>query len=261
MLEGIESGKYLDRPAVAIYYYGYRALTRPTEGHFFTKLKTALIAHAHLFPEGEKRDLYLMATNYCIKKMNAGERQFAVEGLEIYKKALAQNALLAGGRLSRFTFFNIITKALVCEEYDWTEGFISKYSPYLEAKHQEASASFSLARLEYHRGNPDAAIQLLQKADYEDLLQNLQAKALMAKIWFEAEEFDVLLSHLDAMEQFIRRRKVIGYHRELFRNFIFFLKKRIEIGDFKKNELKNLKKEIELVKAVAERRWLIDYSS
>ena len=81
----------------------------------------------------------------------------------------------------------------------------------------------------------------------------------MAKIWFESEEFDVLLSHLDAMEQFIRRRKVIGYHEELFRNFIFFLKKRVEIADFAKAELKALRKEIEEVKAVAERQWLLQF--
>ena len=81
----------------------------------------------------------------------------------------------------------------------------------------------------------------------------------MAKIWFEAEEYDVLLSHLEAMEQFIRRRKVIGYHEELFRNFILFLKKRVEIGDFAKAELVDLRKEIGQIKAVAERRWLLEW--
>ena len=258
MLELLETGKHLDKPAVAVYYYCYRSLTQTEEETFFRKFKSLLISEAHLFPVREKRDLYLLATNYCIKKMNAGERQFAREGLDIYKDALKQEALFADGYLSRFTFFNIITKALVCEEFDWTESFINTYQHYLEKKHREASASYSMARVEYHRKNYNAALQLLQKADYEDLLQNLQAKALMAKVFFESGEIEVLLSHLDAMEQFIRRKKVIGYHQELFRNFIYLLKKRIEIPDFEKGQLIALKKEVEEVKAVAERRWLIE---
>ena len=63
------------------------------------------------------------------------------------------------------------------------------------------------------------------------------------------------------MEQFIRRRKVIGYHQELFRNFILLLKKRIEIPDFEKAKLAILKMEIEGVKSVAERRWLLSRCS
>jgi len=258
MLELLETGKHLDKPAVAVYYYCYRALTQTSKESFFRKFKSLLLAEAHLFPVREKRDLYLLAANYCIKKMNEGERRFAREGLDIYKDGLRQEALFVDGILSRFTFFNIITKGLVCEEFDWIETFINTYQHTLEAKHREASASYSLARLEYNRGDYEAALQLLQKADYEDLLQNLQAKAIMAKIFFESEEIEVLLSHLDAMEQFIRRRKVIGYHQELFRNFILLLKKRIEIPDFEKDKLAALKIEIEEVKAVAERRWLLN---
>ena len=189
--------------------------------------------------------------------MNEGERQFAREGLDIYKDALHQEALFVDGYLSRFTFFNIVTKALVCEEFDWTESFINSFQQHLEKKHQETSASYSMARLEYHRKNYDNALQLLQKADYEDLLQNLQAKALIAKIFFESEEIEVLLSHLDAMEQFIRRRKVIGYHQELFRNFILILKKRIDIPQFEKEQRIQLKVDIENTRAVAERSWLL----
>lgn len=257
MLELLETEKHLDKPAVAVYYYCYRSLTQSDEESFFRKFKSLLLANAHLFPVREKRDLYLLATNYCIKKMNAGERQYAREGLDIYKDALQKEVLFVNGSLSRFTFFNIITKGLVCEEFDWIEEFINTHQHSLEGKHRAASASYSMARLEYHRGDHAAALQLLQKADYEDLLQNLQAKAIMAKIFFESEEVEVLLSHLDAMEQFIRRRKVIGYHQELFRNFILLLKRRIEIPDFEKEKLRLLKKEIEDVKAVAERRWLL----
>ena len=97
--------------------------------------------------------------------------------------------------------------------------------------------AFNLARLQYQRGNFDKALPLLQSEVYRDLLLNLSAKTLTAKIFFESEEFDVLSSHLDAMHQFIRRKKVMGYHRENFKNFISILRKIVETPKFEKEKI------------------------
>lgn len=256
-LELLETGTYLDTPAVAVYYYCYRALTDEKSEESFRKFKSLLIQHASLFPSLEQRDLYLLATNYCIKKMNAGREEYAAEGLEIYKDALEQKALYVDGRLSRFTYFNIVTKCLVCEDYEWADYFIKKYQAFLSPKYKESTASYSLARLEYHRGNPDAALQLLQKADYEDLLQNLQAKAIMSKIFFESDDWEVLHSHLDAMQQFIRRKKVIGYHQELFLNFIQMLRRLMDTPKFDEKGNREITQFLQSSAPVAEKKWLL----
>ncbi|MCB0661354.1 MAG: hypothetical protein KDC24_01335 [Saprospiraceae bacterium] len=255
-LELLETGAYLDTPAVAVYYYCYRALTEENSEESFRKFKSLLILHGELFPLLEQRDLYLLATNYCIKKMNAGQEEYAKEGLDIYKEALERGALYVDGRLSRFTFFNIVTKCLVCEEYDWADFFIQKYQEYLSPKYRESTASYSMARLEYQRGNPENALQLLQKADYEDLLQNLQAKAIMAKIFYEADDWEVLYSHLDAMQQFIRRKKVIGYHQELFVNFIQVLRRWMDVAAYDEKARTEIADLLDDLSPVAEKKWL-----
>ncbi|MEZ5058903.1 MAG: hypothetical protein R2879_17860 [Saprospiraceae bacterium] len=255
-LELLKTGTYLDTPAVAVYYYCYLALTSEESETSFRKFKSLLIQHGSIFPLLEQRDLYLLATNYCIKKMNAGQEEYAAEGLEIYKEALDRGALYVEGRLSRFTFFNIVTKSLVCEDYAWAEQFIQEYQKYLSEKYRESTASYSLARLEYHRGNHDSALQLLQKADYEDLLQNLQAKAIMAKIFYEGGDWEVLHSHLDAMQQFIRRKKVIGYHQDLFVNFIQVLRRVIETPEFETEARNNIAQFLQSAAAIAEKKWL-----
>ena len=66
-----------------------------------------------------------------------------------------------------------------------------------------------------------------------------------------------MLAHLDAMQQFIRRKKVMGYHRDMFRNFASILKKRIEIPDFEREKLSALKKEAMALNSLAEKRWLM----
>lgn len=256
-LETIKSEPYANVPAISLYYYCYLSLTDPTDESHFRKFKKLLVEHSGGFPFREIRDLFLLAANYCIRRLNDGSPHFAGEALDIYKEGLEKEYLLTEQRLSRFTYSNIITCSLVVGEYDWAIDFAENYKPLLVAPHRESTYSFNLARLEYARGNHKIALPLLQKTEYRELVLNLTAKALISKIYFESDEYEALAAHLDAMQQFIRRKKVIGYHRDMFRNFVSILKKRIDIADFEKEKLAALKVEAEALNPLAERKWLL----
>jgi hypothetical protein len=157
--------------------------------------------------------------------------------------------------LSRFTYRNVVTIGLVMRAFDWVENFIHEFRDRLEKRHRESMFSFNLARLEYERRNYGAALQLLQKSEYADLLLNLAAKTVVLKIFFETDETDALESHLAAMQRFIRRKKIMGYHRENYLNLIHFTRRLLEV--FEKKELEALREEIAGAKAVAEREWLL----
>ena len=256
-LEVLNKSPYSEIPAISLYYHCYLSLTDSVDETHFRKFKELLVKHSQLFPLQEIRDLFLLAANYCIRRLNDGSPQFAQEALDIYQEGLEKAYLISDGKLSRFTYSNIVTMSLVTQQYDWAIDFAEKYKPALVKDHQESTYSFNLARLEYSRGNLDKALLLLQKSEYRELVLNLTAKSLMAKIYFESEEHEVLTAHLDAMQQFIRRKKVIGYHREMFMNFATFLKKRTELPVFEKEQMANLKIELENFRVIAERRWLM----
>lgn len=261
-LETIKSEPYSKVPAISIYFHCYLSLTDSTDESHFRTFKELLVRHSALFPAREIQDLFLLAANYCIRRLNDGSPHFAAEALDIYREGLEKEYLLFSEnkdkkRLSRFTYSNIITCSLVAREYDWAKDFSARFREKLAPKHRESTYSFNLARLEYERGNPEAALPLLQKTEYRELILNLMAKALIAKIYFETDEYEALSAHLDAIRQFIRRKKVIGYHRDMFRNFVSILKKRIEIPDFEKEKLGALKKEASTLNSLAEKRWLM----
>lgn len=48
-----------------------------------------------------------------------------------------------------------------------------------------------------------------KKAEYKDLLNNLIAKTLQLKIYYELAEFDLLESHLQTLKIFISRKKAL----------------------------------------------------
>ncbi|MCW5924224.1 MAG: hypothetical protein KIS77_18020 [Saprospiraceae bacterium] len=256
-LAHIEQSSALDIPAIAIYYHCYRALTNPAETTHFQQFKTLLMQHCALFAVEELRDLYILAINFCIRQYNAGNQDYLAEQFELYKEGFAQKYFLTDGALSRYTYQNAATIGLVLHELEWVEQFVHEYRPYLKEEHRESLFSFNLARLEYRRRDLGKALQLLQKAEHKDLMLSLAAKTLQLKIFYELQEFDLLESHLQAIRAFIRRKKVMGYHRENYLNTVHFTQKLLETNLFDKAERAALRREIEETKAVAEKEWLV----
>lgn len=257
-LNYLETAPALQDPSVAVYYFCYRALTNPTETAYFQQFKRLLLQHSALFQTDEMRDLYLLAINFCIRRYNAGNPDYLSEQFDFYRDGLAKQYFLSEGALSRYTYLNAATIGLVLHELDWTEQFIHEYRGYVKEPHRESLFSFNLARLEYHRRRLDEALKLLQKAEYKDLLLHLAAKTLQLKIFYELEEFDLLESHLQTLQTFIRRKKELGYHRENYLNTIRFTRKLLETNLYDKNARKALREEIEGTKAVAEKEWLLE---
>ncbi len=212
-------------PALAVYYACYQALVQPSNTELFQHFKGVLYRYTHVFPPAEQRDLYLLAINYCIQRYNSGDRNYLQEEMELYQRGLADRALFINGRLSRFTYRNVVTLGITLSRLDETEAFIADYHQHLEAQHRDANFAFGMARVAFERGQYGQVLSLLQQSDYSDLLLNLAAKALLLKVYFDTQAFDALYSHLDAMSNFVRRKKEIGYHRDHYLQLCKYTKK------------------------------------
>jgi hypothetical protein len=257
VLEQVEQSDAINIPAIAVYYFCYRALTHPDDPTQFQQFKTRVLQFGHLFPAGELRDLYILAINFCIRQYNAGNSEYLREQFDFYKEGLDKKYFLTDGSLSRYTYLNAATSGLVMHELEWVNQFIHSYREHLPEAYRDSLFSFNLARLEYQRRNLGIALQLLQKADYREILLNLAAKTLQMKIFYELGETDLLESHLQAIKTFIHRKKVMGYHRENYLNTVYFTQKLLETAAFDKKTRLSLRTQIESTKAVAEKEWLL----
>ena len=142
-------------------------------------------------------------------------------------------------------------------ETDWVENFIHKNRNALERKHRNVAVSLGLARLEHGRKNYRAALLHLQQSDYKDFINNLIAKVLQLKIYFETDELEVLEAHLRNMKSYIRRKRAFGYHRENYLNIIRFTQALIELNPFDKKEKEKLRQAILATEPLTERDWLL----
>ena len=252
----IFADRHPETPALSLYAHCYRFLADlpAAEGHF-QSFGALLREHDSLLPPEELRTLYLLAINYGIKKLNTIGGDWIPATLELYRGALAGNVLLENGHLSRFAFNNITAIALRIGETDWAEQFVLEYKPLLERQYREAIASLNLGRVAYQRRDYAAALPHLQRADYKDLMNNLTAKTLQLKIFFETREFEALDSHLSSMKTFIRRHTAIGYHRTNYSRMVYYARRLMTL---RPGEAAVLKPAIEAEPILTEKDWLLD---
>ncbi|MEM1214988.1 MAG: hypothetical protein AAGJ82_04850 [Bacteroidota bacterium] len=246
-----------DAPAVRVYYYGYQLLRAADPAAAFERFKAVLFAHSQVFPKAEALDLYLLAINFGIRQINAGYRHFFPAVMDLYKDALDRGYLLSKGELSRFTYHNMVTIALQTQEVNWAEDFIDTWTSKLERRYRERMQNFSRARIAYARQDYGAALPLLQQANYHDSLLNLGARTLLLKIYYELGELDVLQSHLDAFQSYIRRKADLTYHRANYRNLIGFTRKLLKLPPNGQKKREHLREQIIRAKVLTEKEWLL----
>ncbi len=249
---------FLENIAISTYYYCYQSQIKPADENNFQIFKKNIMEHYLIFSQEEIRDLYLLAINYVIKKINKDKSQvYTQQVLELYKKSLTEGYLLENNILSRFTYRNIVGAALILHDYAFAEKFIYDYKNRLERTYRDSMFSFSLARLEYSRKNYDAALLLLQKAEYRDTLLALAAKTILLKIYYEKDEFDLLDAHLASMRAYLKRKRVMGYHQTNYKNIIHYTQKIINLSNDKKKNAE-LREAISKEEILTEKEWLLE---
>ena len=256
---GAEPSGLLDIPAVGLYYFCYKFQTDQLQAErHFDQFRAMLATHAEVFPPDELRTLYLLAINFGIKKINQSAEGWLRATLDLYQGALARKLLVENGQISRFAFNNIIAIALKLGELNWVEHFILEHKNLLERQWREATASLGLARVAYARKDFKTALLNLQRSDYKDLINNLTAKTLQLKIFYETGEFDLLENHLKSMKSHIKRHTSIGYHRTNYGLIVAYTQQMMGL-DFKKSEaVEALRAAISGAEILTEKAWFLE---
>lgn len=258
VLAFLDGHRYLTIPVVAAYYHGYFAQLggEGSDGHF-ARLKALLQADTPRFSLSETHDLFLMAINFCIRRINQQEERFSREIFDLYQAGLRHGALLENGILSRFTYNNITRTGLRLREFEWVKNFLHHYAPLLSESHREGAVNFNLARYHYETGALQEAMQHLLRIEYDDVLHNLAAKTMLCKIYYTLNETDALENQLDSIQIYLRRKKVLGYHRDNYLAIVRFIRKLLTINLNSAAERQKLREEIEAAPALTEREWLL----
>lgn len=241
-------------PAVAVYYRCYRALCGSEAD--FAEFRSLLTAHWQRFSPAEMRDLWLLAVNYCIRRLNTGERSFVQTAFDLYREGMDNGILLEGGFLSAFTYKNIMQLGLRLQEYGWVERFLESAKQYLEPRVRDNTYRYNRAFFHFHRREYADAMRLLVRTELDDVYNQLDARHLLLVCYWELGEWDALASLLDSFASYLKRQKNIGYQRDNYENLIRFTRRRLELQPSDTVGLARLREEIASAQRLAGREWL-----
>ena len=253
----VETPENPEDPCLLLYVYLLTALRDLDEGAFF-EAKRGIMAHWGLFRENERRDLYLLALNVCIRKINSGHPAFLREAFELYRNGLENRALFVNGFLSRFTYKNVTTAGIRSGEKAWVRQFLEDYKPYLPPRERQQTYLYNLAVYYFRLPDYDAALGLLREANFgDDSLTNLDARSMLLRIYYERGHLEALESLLDSFGAYLRRRADIGYQKLNYENLLRFVRQMLRKWPLDAREKTRLFREVEKTAAVAEREWLL----
>lgn len=255
--EVLEQAKTALEPSIQIYYHSYMSLKMPEQEVHFHELKKLIVEHAQTLPHTEIRSMYMMAINYCVRRLNTGDKDYIKTALELYKQGLLHKILLENNVLSNFTYINIVSLALHLKEHNWVEQFIAAYSKFLTSKHQLNYSSHATAKWYFSQKRYKECMQLLTQVEYDDLFLSLDAKMMLLKIYYEENSFEVLDALLHSFSAFLQRKEVMSYHKNNYLNIIRFIKKLLNIPSLDKKAKQQLEENIATQQPLTEREWLL----
>lgn len=257
VIQHVESRDYSHIPAISLYYNSYKAFTEADSVPYFEKLRAQIKQQHHQFPKSEMRDLYVLTINYCIRQINAGQKDFLENLFAIYKDGLSNDVFIQNEVMSPFTYKNIVMTGLGLEEFNWVEEFLFAYKDKIKSEHRENTFNYNLANLYYRKPDYAKAMRLLQQVEFDDPLLNLNARRMLLTIYYTEKEYDALQSHLDSFKNYIYRHKELGYHRNLNLNLIRFTRKLLQLPP-SRQAAQQLREEIINTKEIAEKHWLLE---
>jgi hypothetical protein len=254
----------VQEPSVGIYYFCYMCFSHPDDESWFEKLYALIDSCLYQFPKEEQRDIVLLTNNFCIRKINKGENAYLEKSFNLYKMAISSGALLEKGYLSRFTFKNIVTLGIRLKQFSWTKKFIEDNIHLLEKKYQSGSYAYNAAFLAYETNHFDQAIDLLNKADQDDVFMYLSSKNLQIKIYYEMGNFDLMEYLMGSVTAFLKRKNIDKIYKDNYSNIISLLRKLLQLRHLTSSQRNTLnarkekvRKAISSAQQLTERKWLL----
>ena len=251
-LKHLADRNFFGEPLIQLYCVILKAL-QEEEQHFYI-LRKAIDEDQSL--GRSLRDVYLLAINYCARKIRQGKSNYVQEALDLYISGLEKGLLLNGKEISPWTFTNVVKLSLRLQQFEEIERFITRYADRLPSNLREDALAFNQAELYYYTGRIEEAQSLLNLVSYSDLNYYLGARVLLAKLYYESGATKPLLSLLAAFTIFLKRNRQISTAlKQTYLNFCDLL---FQLLRKKPAQMADLREKVQQVQLLTDRGWLLE---
>jgi hypothetical protein len=200
---------YNEIPVVAVNFALYMIARYMDEKYFFSFLEL-IKKYPDTMKKEELYDAYYFLVNFCVLKIQKGDKRFVKIKLELYKNILKYKLWEGEGYLSYVIFNNAISSAIENTEYAFAEKIIKEYRLFLEPSMKDDMVELSRAKLRYATGSYDKALEHLSRIkSNDDIFYKFAIKDLYIKIYYELGHWESIFSLIDSYKHFLHSNKLI----------------------------------------------------
>lgn len=206
--------------------------------------------------------IFTMSINFCIRRINALKTEYFSKLFMVYKAQLKSGCSYdVNGFISPITLRNILTVSLRLQEYKWSEELIKSHHERLPLLHRDENYNALLARLYYVKKEYTKAMRLLAQSEPVDFLNNISARVLLLKCYYETDDYNALDNSLENFRIFLLRHKNKGYHYIFHINFLKYLKRIVKASVLPKGKKALFIDKLKNEKQIAEKAWLLQITN
>jgi hypothetical protein len=210
-----------EHPIVYSEYLILVMMTNPEKTSYFYDLKKYVLKNTGKYNMNELGEVYYSLTNYCVNKVNIGERNFLKDLYDFYKEFEASHFYYNIKHIQYPDFLSIILNALYFKDILWAEYFYKNYKIKITPEFKKDTVNLAGGLISFHHKKYNEAIEILNKVGYRNSYFYLNSKVTLVKIYYELGEMNSLMSVVDAMRHYLKRhREVLMIQYERYLNFL-----------------------------------------
>ena len=257
ILENLESHDFSSHPGLELYYTACQMLTTG-KVEAYQSLRSLLDRHSSEIAEDDVRSLHMMVINFCIKQLNDGKEGFLKEIHGLYQAGLNQGWIFEQGKLSPWTFKNIVSVGLKLLAFEEVETFVLSYKSSLPQSHRYDYAHQAIAELYFSRGEFKRVLKTIRFVQIQDPITHSRLRIIRLKACYELGEWGLLETRMENFERYLRRSKHSTYHLGRYLQFNRMVRRLMGLLPGSSPEKIRLNTEIEEMADLLEKNWLLE---
>ncbi|MDQ3019926.1 MAG: hypothetical protein M3R36_05055 [Bacteroidota bacterium] len=244
-------------PQIRIYYNALK-LEQTNHERYYVNLKLLLGQYGNMISREKLYNKYLEMIDY-IKRTRPPKDLRTTSELFQLRKEIIEKDLLIEKTIKNMFFLNFVKSGLKLKKFEWIYNFINNYKSYLIPKYRDIITDLSLALFHFEKGEFGKSLSYAAQIRYEDNFYNLEVKNLTARIYFEMNETELLISFVNSYKMYLsKNRSIDSKTNQSHSDFISNISKLIKIKELKKfYKLDDLSNQIDK-KDFVNRHWITE---
>jgi hypothetical protein len=176
--------------------------------NYFFRLKE-FIADPSGLDKSEAYEFFTYANNFCRFLIKRGENEFIGELRELYNHALREEILTSSGMVQKTLYIAIVSQMCKLNELEWCEQFVEEWKGRVAGDENNLAYYFNRAYIHLLNHEYEKTIELLYNRInlIEETILSLNARTYLCRAAWAKEDYQWLLSMLEAYRQFTLRTK------------------------------------------------------